>query len=1103
MGKLVVGPFNKGLRNDVTPFNVDNDSFPVLINSYQWRGRIKRKRGTRLYGRLERYFKSTSTSYNSGTTTITLNANADGNLLINSSWNLLTSGSTSSATIVTYGTLVPTTISITDTSNANEVYTDPLGDGVLSGSTGGTGTISYNTGEFTITGGAGHVINAHFVYYPEIPVMGIRDFIGSSSQFPNLIGFDPKYSYSISTTNSSVIYDVSFYKNPPTGTYTGYTEKSDVTPTSWNGQDYQQFWTVNYQGAMWATNGINMPFSSENVGMQFLSAAQISSATQTSATTVDFVIPSTPLVVGDFVFANEFTGTSGSTLNFQTGYVTAINGGTSTYTVKFPNANIGAAGLTPGILQYLTNRSDVTKDCLRWYDGDPTNQDPVAPILNGHKGWVNFMPPLSHLDFSIVDLPEDQYYLVGCRIIWPFKDRLLFFGPVIQSSTSGPFYLNDTVIYSQNGTPYYTCSFDGDPTLTTTTFHPILVPTNQTATASAYFEDITGFGGFISTAFDQDINTVAPNEDVLIVGFNSRQTRMLYTGNDIVPFNFFTINSELGSGSTFSAIILDKGILSKGSRGFVITSQVETQRIDTEIPDEVFEVSLVNNGTERVTAQRDYINEWIYFTYPSNQNNYRFPTQTLQYNYRSNTWSIFKECYTAYGTIRISNNLTWATVGEVYPTWSEWNVPWSAGASNALQPKVIGGNTDGFLLIRDDGTDEGASLPINNISPAAATITAATQANPCVLTANNSFVVGQTVMISGVVGMTQLNGNTYTILAVTPTTITINTNSSAFGAYVSGGTATSTNGAIFCPNHCLNTGDYIIINDCLGTIASEVNGKIFSIISVDANSFNTNPTMSSGFTYLGNGTVTRMYIPFIQTRQFPLAWSDGKKTRISAQQYLLTRTPKGQITLYIYLSQDADDPYDMGPVVPDDDSPNNALIYSTILPTSPELYIQDCVGIALGSVGDGSSLSYTFDYFQLFTLDSTVLVAGSVFIQIGTVATFTDNGSGGFTVTGTGNSVGSSIDYYTGIIVLAFTSAPTSETSVTNFEYYVTNIQSPTAQSQAQIWHRFNTSLLGDTVQIGFTMDDTQMRDTAFSSQFAEIELHGFILDVSPSGLLA
>jgi hypothetical protein len=56
---------------------------------------------------------------------------------------------------------------------------------------------------------------------------------------------------------------------------------------------------------------------------------------------------------------------------------------------------------------------------------------------------------------------------------------------------------------------------------------------------------------------------------------------------------------------------------------------------------------------------------------------------------------------------------------------------------------------------------------------------------------------------------------------------------------------------------------------------------------------------------------------------------------------------------------------------------------------------------------------------------------------------------------------------------------------------------------QEQIWHRMNTSLLGDTVQIGFTLSDAQMRDVTFNNQFAEIEFHGCILDVSPSMVLA
>lgn len=923
--KIVVGPVNKGLKNDRTAFVIDNDSFPTLINAYQWRGRVKRKRGTSLLNRLRRFFNSTSTAYSS-TSTIALVAGAA---------NILTGFS-----LQTNGNIVPGTVTINDVT-APQAYTDPAMDGTLTGSLGGSGTINYATGAITITAGGGDSINATFNYYPDLPVLGLEDFVRDTNQFPGTLGFDTTYSYNISTAAPYSIYDVSFYKNPPTGTYAGYTQKTTVTPTSWNGQDYQQFWTVNYQGALWATNGIQVPFVATNVGMQFKAITNVAIVAAGPPALANLTIVGHGLVVGDFLFINEVGGITG--INFQTGYVTVVIDA-NTVTVEFPNATLGGAYTSGGIAQYLTSRSDTTKDCLRWYDGDPTNGNATTPTLNGRKGWVNFAPPLtnfplSNANFSIAEQPPGIYYLVGARMIVPFKDRLLFMGPVIQtSSANSQIYLQDTVIYSQNGTPYYTASFTGSASSTATVFNPILVPDNQSAAPNAYWEDLTGYGGFISAGIDQPITSSSSNEDVLIIGFaGNTQTRLIYSGNDIIPFNFYIINSELPSGSTFSAVNMDKGVITRGSRGFIITSQVEARRIDLEIPDEVFEINLANNGPERVCAQRDFINEWIYFTYPSNEVTYKFPTQTLQYNYRDDSWAIFREAYTTYGAFRKQTGLTWATVGTIYPTWAQWNDPWNSGTSTLLQPQVIAGNQQGFVMIRDEGTAEGNSLYIQNI-------------------------------VSSVV--------------------------------------TS-------PDHCLNIGDYIVISGCLGTVGAQVNGKIFSVGNpIGTNSFALNPPLPAGLTYLGGGVIKRMYIPFIQSKQFPTAWNMGRKTRLGVQQYLLSTTSNGQITLLIYLSQDGDNPYNQGPIVPANNSENNSLVYSTVLYTCPE-------STNLG------------------------LTAANV------------------------------------------------------------NLQMLTGQQQQQIWHRVNTSLIGDTVQVGFTMSDTQMRDTAFLNQFSEIELHGFILDVSPSMVLA
>ncbi len=887
--KIVVGPIDKGIRNDVTPFNIDNTNFLQLINAYQWRGRVKRKRGTSLLGRLTRFFASLNAAYGS-ITTIPLAA-------ITGAGNLLTGFD-----LEANGNIVPGTVTITVGAN---IYTDPAMTGALSPS----GIINYTTGAISIFIEAGNNASAVFTYYPTLPVMGLRDFITPISQFPFTIGFDTTYSYNVVTSFPYPIYDVSWYKNVNTGAYPGYVRKAISTPTTWNGQDYQQFWTTNYQGAMWATNGINVPFNITNIGMQYKPIVAVTVIAGGPPATANLNIVGHGLFVGDFVFINEVVTTTG--INFQTGYVITVTDANNVI-VEFPNATIATNG-TGGIAQYLTNRSDVTKDCLRFYDGDPTNGNVTTPVINGTRGWVNFAPPLSREQFSISDAPEQQYYLVGARIIIDFKDRLLFLGPVIQSSAAGSqIYLQDTVIYSQNGTPYYTASFTGDPTLATTVFFPILTPINQTATPNSYWEDQTGFGGFESAGVDAPLTTMSKNKDVLLCGFDtSVQAKLVYTSNDLKPFAFYLINSELGDTSTFSCINLDRGKLTVGNRGFLFTNQESCDRFDDEIPDNIFQIRLSNNGPERVTAHRDYVNKWVYFTYTSNQRTYIFPNQTLQYNYEDKSWAIFNEHYTTYGNFRKRTGFTWQTVGLVYPNWSSWTVPWNAGSSNLLQPEVIGGNAQGFIVVRDDGVNEANSLSIQSFS-----------------------------------------GNTVT-----------------------------------SNNHTLNEGDYIVISGAIGTISEQVNDFIFSVGNPTANTFELDPLIDSSLgTYFGGAVIKRLYVPFIQTKQFNPSWAMSRKTRIGVQQYLLSTTARAQITLQIYLSQNASSAYNLGPLVPSPLSVNNSLVYSTVLFTCPE----------------STNLGLT----------------------------------------------------------------PAN-----------TNLMTPTATNQEQIWHRINTSLIGDTVQLGFTMSDDQMRE--------------------------
>lgn len=984
--QIYIGNIPKGQVNIREAFNIDNSAFQLLYNFFVWRGRVRRKLGTIPLGRATIQIELASVPNNWQLPALSLTAG---------SVNLLAQFSNPQSSIV------PGTINISVNSQS---YTDINKDGTLTGGAGGE--INYSSGIITITGATNESVIGDFSYFPSTPILGIEDFLSSDPfiKYPLNIFFDQTNAYQFNGVN---MFNVSFYKKTN-------------NPISWHGENYQQFWSTNYQSAFWASN--NVP------GMQF---QNIKSIAWVTAQQLTIVITDSPAIVGDYLWLNEITtnATTDETnkldsINHQTGIVAVVSGtrpGDITLTVNFPNSTIldpsvGDSGKVyqAGIAQYLTNSITEGGDGIRWYDGDPTNNNGYPPVSPTGFGWVNFAPPLTGITdptggVPINQFPQKIYYLVGALIITPFKDRLLFFGCWIQASTGPAIYLQDTAFWSWNGTAYY-----NDLTPTDSQVSSV----HETNDPSAYYVDQTGKGGYLSAGTSANIATLTNNEDVLLVGFTNRQTRFVYTGNDINPFLFFNINSELNSSATFSGVTLDQGGITIGSYGIAKTDQQSSQRIDLDIPNEVFNIQNSNNGAERVNAVRDYYNEWIYFSYPvkaqtttpvSGQINWIFPTQTFIYNYRDDTWGILYENYTAHGTYRAILGQTWTTIGNKYPTWSVWNDPWNSPTSATLFPQIVAGNPQGYVVIKDDSTNEcpsGSIQAISNdngstqitsvnscVSPGdyllfsgalgmlTSTITAITKANPCVITTTNTFDLNSYVTINNVIGMTELNGNTYQIIEQTGSTITLNVNSTSFTTYVSD-----------------------------GTVQSAFNGQIGKVITVstDRTMFTVDLPFPSG-TYLGLGEFTRLSQPQLLTKQFNSYWEQGRQIRLSKQQYLFESTEQGEVTVRIYLSQDNVDPWN-DPETDSAETPNG-LIYSQLVYTCAE----------------STNLGLTPSNVTLQSL-----------LPIG---------------------------------------------------------------SQKQIWHRMNTGLIGDTVQIGITLSDSQMRNTVIAQ--SEIDLHAINLTISPSSLLS
>lgn len=539
-----------------------------------------------------------------------------------------------------------------------ETITDN-GSGVLTGSISATGTINYASHVFSITGAPiSTAVTITFDYYPCLPVMGLRQFYDNSTEassinFPDLVAFDTVYSYQWNT--STLLFDdASFYKM----------NSANPNPFVWSGANYQQFLTINYEDAMWCTNNKS--------GLHAVTGTYTSGS---GTATITLAIPA-DLQVGDKLFFNEWTGT----INQQTGTVASVITPSTSFTVDF-TSTVTASGT--GMVQLLT-QSVSGQDGIKYYDG-----------LGFDKGFVNFSPPLQNT--------ASPTYLVGCRILVGYQNRLLAIGTLEQSFGGSVQYYKDRIRYSQIGTPYYNSQ-------TPTNF-------NLGNTADAWFDNVGGKGGFLDLDTDERIISAKVIQNDLILGLEKTQRKLTGTAVDSSPFRVETINPDIGNESTHATVSLDRGVLFPGDYGYFITTNYSAGRFDEKIPDQLFSIDNSNNGNDRVSGVRDYYNQFIYYCYPEdNTPNCVFPTESLLYNYLEKNFAVFRENFTSQGLFRKQNTYTWATIGSIYPSWANWSVPWNDVISEARFPVVVGGTPQGFVLEKDRGTFPAQSKYIQSLS---------------------------------------------------------------------------------------------------------------------------------------------------------------------------------------------------------------------------------------------------------------------------------------------------------------------------------------------------------------------------------------------------
>ncbi len=213
--------------------------------------------------------------------------------------------------------------------------------------------------------------------------------------------------------------------------------------------------------------------------------------------------------------------------------------------------------------------------------------------------------------------------------------------------------------------------------------------------------DIFGLGGFIDAPTNEAIVSAAFFRNTLIVFFEYSTWQLRYVGEYGLPFIFERISSDFGAVSTFSPIVFDQGVFAISDRGIIQAGASGVSRLDEQIPETVFSFQIQNNGPDFVHGIRDFQKELVYWNYMEAESalpTQVFPTKTLLYNYKNNSWAQFRDTITCFGIAQFQDSVTWDSLTTFWESEANWD---NVDDQNYVD-YVVSGNQQGFIEIYEN-----------------------------------------------------------------------------------------------------------------------------------------------------------------------------------------------------------------------------------------------------------------------------------------------------------------------------------------------------------------------------------------------------------------
>lgn len=353
------------------------------------------------------------------------------------------------------------------------------------------------------------------------------------------------------------------------------------------------------------------------------------------------------------------------------------------------------------------------------------------------------------------------------RIVVPFRNRLVLLNTVeLDAAGANNKNYANRCRFSQNGSPFE----GGLPNCATAWLEQTQAGSHQ--------------AGFIDATTEEEIISAEFIKDRLIVYFERSTWELAYTGNEIQPFIWQKLNTELGSEATFSTVPFDKFILTMGNTGVHACNGSNVERIDNKIPDEVFKIRNKNEGVARVVGIRDYYVEMVYWTFPSSADadEQLYPNRVLVYNYKNNSWAFNDDCITVFGYFEQQEGTIWA---QAEYSWASTNDAWNSGITQADFRQVLAGNQQGFVfLVVPDASSNASVMQITDMS-----YDSSAQEVELTIIAH-TLSVGEFIKLRDTTGVTLSGSGIYKVKRrIDSDTVRVGPVTTFTGVYTGGGTA--------------------------------------------------------------------------------------------------------------------------------------------------------------------------------------------------------------------------------------------------------------------------------------------------------------------------